>query len=506
MVAGPTDPPTLPARLADRYRLEERIADGGSAEVWLARDTVLDRPVAIKVLHRHLLSDAVMRARLEQEARAAAGLTHPGIVTVHDVDVDEGAAAVVLEFVDGESLAERIRRDGPLPAAEAVRIAAEVAEALDHAHEGGVIHRDVKPGNVLIEQDGRARLVDFGIARVMDDAENRLTTTGTIAGTLRYLAPELLRGETSGAAVDVYGVGAILAEMLTGRPPYEVDSPLVLAEAQRMAPPLIAGIAPDLAEIVQRCLDPDPARRPPSAAALATELRDWLSRTVDPDARTSAYETVGGAGAAAAVAADAGLTTDAALAMGPMTAVEPPTSIMPTTPAIESVAADDPRRDERVDRGRPIWPLLAAIVAIPLVVILAASLFGSHAVTSSPSATARASSNAVAAGEPTAKPAKTAVLAVKPKTLPAAVAAFGDEVDAGEKDGSIDAKAADDLRRRADDIAKKPPGPKHDDTSKKIDDLRGKIDEFERNGKIVSAAVANRLRAAVDAIDSTSNG
>src|SRR4051795_2151907 len=135
VVAGPTDPPALPARLADRYRLEERIADGGSAEVWLARDTVLDRPVAIKVLHRHLLSDSVMRARLEQEARAAAGLTHPGIVTVHDVDVDEGAAAVVLEFVDGDSLAERIRRDGALPAAEPVRIAAEVAEALDHAHE-----------------------------------------------------------------------------------------------------------------------------------------------------------------------------------------------------------------------------------------------------------------------------------------------------------------------------------------------------------------------------------
>src|SRR4249919_463061 len=156
MAAGPIDPPPLPARLAERYVLEERLADGGSAEVWLARDLVLDRAVAIKVLHRHLLSDPTMRARLEQEARAAAGLSHPGIVTVHDVDVDETAAAVVLEFVDGETLADRLLRDGPMPPAEAVRIATELAEALAHTHERGVVHRDVKPANVLIARWTRA--------------------------------------------------------------------------------------------------------------------------------------------------------------------------------------------------------------------------------------------------------------------------------------------------------------------------------------------------------------
>src|SRR4029079_7482932 len=184
--------------LAERYVLEERLADGGSAEVWLARDPVLDRAVAVKVLHRHLLADPTMRARLEQEARAAAALSHPGIVTVHDVDVDDTSAAVVLEFVAGESLSDRIRRDGPLPPTEAARIAAEGAEALAHAQERGVIHRDVKPSNVLIEPDGRARLVDFGIAWVMEDPESRLTQTGTVAGTLRYLAPEQLRGEPAG--------------------------------------------------------------------------------------------------------------------------------------------------------------------------------------------------------------------------------------------------------------------------------------------------------------------
>src|SRR3954447_12775810 len=139
MAAAPTDPPPLPARLAERYVLEERLADGGSAEVWLAHDPVLDRAVAIKVLHRHLLSDPTMRARLDQEARAAAGLSHPGIVTVHGVEIDETAAAVVLEFVGGEALSDRIGRDGRLPRVESARIAAEVAEALAHAHERGVI-------------------------------------------------------------------------------------------------------------------------------------------------------------------------------------------------------------------------------------------------------------------------------------------------------------------------------------------------------------------------------
>ena len=333
MAAGPIDPPPLPARLAERYVLEERLADGGSAEVWLAHDPVLDRAVAIKVLHRHLLSDPTMRARLEQEARAAAGLSHPGIVTVHDVDVDDTAAAVVLEFVDGESLADRLLRDGPLPPAEAARIAAELADALAHAHERGVVHRDVKPANVLIEPDGRARLVDFGIARVMEDAENRLTTTGTVAGTLRYLAPEQLRGETAGPAADVYGVGVVLAEMLTGHPPYEATSPLELAEAQRLPPPPIAGVPSDLAEIVQRCLDPDPERRPDSAATLAVELRDWLATSADPDAETATFPVVGAAGAAA-LAADAVAPGDR-----PTTPTEPTTPTSTTIEAIPTVEA-----------------------------------------------------------------------------------------------------------------------------------------------------------------------
>ena len=509
MAAGPIDPPPLPARLAERYVLEERLADGGSAEVWLARDPVLDRSVAIKVLHRHLLSDPTMRARLEQEARAAAGLSHPGIVTVHDVDVDDTAAAVVLEYVDGETLADRLLRAGPLPPAEAARIAAEVADALAHAHERGVIHRDVKPANVLIESDGRARLVDFGIARVMEDAENRLTTTGTVAGTLRYLAPEQLRGETAGPAADVYGVGVVLAEMLTGHPPYEANSPLELAEAQRLPPEPIAGVPSALAEIVQRCLDPDPERRPPSAAALSIELRDWLAASTDPDAQTATFPVVGAIGPAA-VAADS-----MAIGDSPTTPADPttPTSatieaipMVEAMPAAESMPspAVPPSETSRPTR-RTLWPLVAAVIAIVLVVIIGASLLGSP---SGPSSGADASASASAASTPASVPTSnagtTGAPPAKPKTLAAAVAAFDAAVIDGVKRGSIDRKSANDLRRRAGDLTKN--NAKRDDVSTQIDDLRARIDELERAGRITSAAEADNLRAAVDAIEATTNG
>ena len=246
VTAPEPEPPRLPGSLAERYVLEQPLASGGSAEVWRGRDTLLERPVAVKVLHRHLLADPTTRARLIQEARAAASLSHPGIVAVYDVAIDEEAsAAVILELVEGESLADRLKREGALPPRAAVRIAAEVAEALAHAHERGVVHRDVKAANVLLGLDGEARLADFGIARLLEDEAQRLTDTGTIAGTLRYLAPEQLRGEPAGPPADVYAVGVLLTEMVSGQPPYQVSSPVALAEAQRTPPMMIEGAKTD---------------------------------------------------------------------------------------------------------------------------------------------------------------------------------------------------------------------------------------------------------------------
>ena len=263
--------------ILDRYRLIERLASGGSAEVWRAHDEQLDRPVAVKRLHPHLLPDDASRKRLAAEARAAAGLSHPVVVGVYDVDTTGHWPALVMELVQGESLSARIDREGPLSPRAAAVVTADVAEALYHAHQRGVIHRDVKPGNVLLSTDGRTRLVDFGIAHSLAESAERLTVVGTVIGTLRAMAPEQLAGGPITPRTDLYGLGAVLHEALTGRSPYPTSSPVALAEAQRSGPPPLTGLDPALAAVIAACLAHDPANRPLHAGALAAALRDWLA-------------------------------------------------------------------------------------------------------------------------------------------------------------------------------------------------------------------------------------
>jgi serine/threonine-protein kinase len=269
--------PALPGGLAQRYTLVERLGGGSSAEVWLGRDELLGRSVAAKVLHRHLLLDAPARARFEREARAVARLAHPGIVPVYDVAADESGVVTILEHVPGWTLASTIRSHGALRPAEAARIAAEVAEALEHAHGKGVIHLDVKPGNVLIDESGRARLTDFGISRILGDEASRVTAAGTITGTLLYLAPEQLRGEDVDQRADIYGAGVVLFEMLTGQPAYRVTTPVALAEAHRRPLPDVPGASRVLTTIVRRAMAVDRSHRYQTAGALAHDLRGWLA-------------------------------------------------------------------------------------------------------------------------------------------------------------------------------------------------------------------------------------
>jgi eukaryotic-like serine/threonine-protein kinase len=272
--AGATERPADDARrILGRYRLDEQIAVGGMAEVWRAEDETLARPVAVKLLHQHLLPDAASRTRFEAEARLAASLSHPGIVTVYDVSVSEEEAAIVLEYVPGEGLNEVLARRGPLPADEALELAAQIADALDHAHRRDVIHRDVKPDNILLAPDGHARLVDFGIARVAGDTAQRLTLAGTTLGTLRYMAPEQLAGEPGDARTDVFGLGATLYQMLSGRAPFDADAPAALIRQQRARPPAIPAVAPAIMNLIWDALDADPASRPSSAAEVASRLR-----------------------------------------------------------------------------------------------------------------------------------------------------------------------------------------------------------------------------------------
>ena len=268
---------TEPMRILGRYLLVERLARGGSADVWRARDERLDREVAVKLLHPHLLSDDTSRLRLGTEGRVAASLSHPGIVAVYDVEPEGETPALVMELINGESLNVRLAREGALPARDAAKVAAEVAEALEHAHGQGIVHRDVKPSNILIGADGHARLADFGIAHSLAPAAERLTATGTVIGTMRYISPEQLHGGALGPRTDLYALGAVLFEMLTRQPPFGATSPLALAEAQAAGPPKMPGVDPALAQVTRSCLAADAENRPSDAGAVAQALRGWLA-------------------------------------------------------------------------------------------------------------------------------------------------------------------------------------------------------------------------------------
>jgi eukaryotic-like serine/threonine-protein kinase len=268
--------------IAARYDLEEVVGSGGMSTVFCAHDTQLDRRVAIKILHERFSDDAEYVARFRHEARAVAQLTHPNIVTVIDRGEDEGRQFIVFEFVDGENLKELIVRSGPLPLPRAIELALAVADGLAFAHERGLVHRDVKPQNVLLSEGGRVKVTDFGIARSLD-VEHGLTQTGTVVGTGEYLSPEQAKGGAVSPATDVYSLGVVLWEMLTGRVPFDGDNFVVVAlrhvnEAAPDIRELRPDVPPRLAAAIDRALQKDPARRFPTMRAFAEELRAGLAR------------------------------------------------------------------------------------------------------------------------------------------------------------------------------------------------------------------------------------
>jgi predicted Ser/Thr protein kinase len=358
--------------LSGRFRIERLLGRGGMSSVWQAYDEELGRPVAIKLLHARRLESADSVDRFEREARTLALLAHPGIVTVIDRGETDGRPFIVCELVDGRDLHERISLEGPLPIAEALAIAVQVASALAYAHERGVIHRDVKPHNVLLTADGHAKLTDFGIARV-DDAP-ALTNPGRVLGTGDYVAPEQAQGRPLDGRADIYALGALLYHCLTGMPPYRGTSFVEIAEQHLRAPipdvqTRCLDASDEIAAIVSRALAKRPADRYADVSEMQAALEDeLLALTRDDGSDTAEVPLV----ATALEVADPADTED--------------------RPAVTGVAADGRERARR-PRARRVWPIallvLVLVAGIGWAAYLGSSLGGDgDADSSTPGATA----------------------------------------------------------------------------------------------------------------------
>ncbi|WP_335991462.1 protein kinase domain-containing protein [Glycomyces sp. MUSA5-2] len=285
--------------IADRYRLDAPIASGGMGSVWNARDTRLERAVAVKILKSDLEHDDTARARFQHEAQAVASLRHPGIAALHDYgETDDGdggtLAYLVMELIEGRTLTARLL-DGPLPHPDAMRLTAEVAAALHHAHEHGIVHRDIKPANIIIDARGQAVLVDFGIA--LSPGRGTITESGMLMGTLYYASPEQLEGRPLTGATDVYSLGAVAYECLSGTPPFTGDTAgtILNGHLHHPPPPLDPDIPPAPAAAILQALAKDPGQRWPTAEDFARVCRDAVADPLTPQAASPVLAIPGAA-------------------------------------------------------------------------------------------------------------------------------------------------------------------------------------------------------------------
>jgi serine/threonine-protein kinase len=348
--------------LGERYTLTAPIAAGGMGQVWMATDPVLDRSVAVKLLNPALSQQSGFLQRFRAEAHNSASLHHRNITTVYDYGEDEGSAYLVMELVPGQPLSRLIAEQAPLSAQVTASILIQAASALEAAHQAGIIHRDVKPANILVTPEGTAKLTDFGISRLVDSAP--LTQTGEVLGTAQYLSPEQVVGERATASSDIYALGVVGHEMLTGQRPFQAETIMAIALAQlnQPPPPLPDSVPAGMRNVITAALAKEPADRPATASVMARAL--------------------GMADVALASGTPAASRSDLNQVV-PALVLPAPTQIMPAqNMAGEPVGAPGPR-----SRFRPAW-LLGAIAAGALLGVAAFALQGGNDSSQVPAVTA----------------------------------------------------------------------------------------------------------------------
>jgi serine/threonine protein kinase len=350
--------PTSGLTFGGRYQLSSRVAIGGMGEVWQATDLVIGRTVAIKILKDEYLGDPGFLERFRAEARHAALVNHEGIANVFDYGEEEGSAYLVMELVPGEALSAILERERVLSTDRVLDIVAQTANALSAAHAAGLVHRDIKPGNLLITPDGRVKITDFGIARIADQVP--LTATGQVMGTVQYLSPEQASGRSASPTTDIYSLGIVAYEALAGRRPFTGESQVAIAMAQinETPPELPVTISEPVRNLVYACIAKNPADRPASAAHLARAAQ--ALRRGDVSAAAVAVPGILGAGS---LAATAGANYGQNAATTRLLTAEEQHSATTTTPV---------PAEEEEKRNPWMWPLIAivSVLAVILVVVI----------------------------------------------------------------------------------------------------------------------------------------